>query len=204
MKYLNGKVSLLSCLIAMVAASTHTQPPEVHSMTATASRTCENLRREMSLLFEQVYEKVPALLNMMMSVAQDPTTGKRIEFGADVMKNMIVNTFTSFLAPCASPAVAREQVDPAKPPTLSGHFSKLHRSMNPQARYHVKGNSHKRVVDSVQEKPRQKRSSSGHDAKIGSDYLTIGDAAIPLELFQAHDKGGEDEEKNQITLEITV
>jgi len=195
----SNKESLLTCFVLLVASS-HAQSDVGHTG-PTAERTCESLRREMSQLFEQFYQKMPTLLETIMGFAHDPNTGKRAEFGVDVLKNMIVNTFTSFLPPCSHLSHMRDHSEYLKASLPTGYLSKLHRSMSLPLKIHGKGSGLKRERDGLIGTVRRRR-SSGSDGKYSSDAITIGDAVIPLDIFQY--QGNEEEEKGTIDLTIVV
>ncbi|BFZ11160.1 hypothetical protein BsWGS_14199 [Bradybaena similaris] len=184
---------LLICL-GLLVVSTHAQNDFLSpSASGGTPRTCERLRLDIALLFEQVYEKIPSLLNVMMDAAQDPRTGKRVDFGVEVMKKMIVNAFTSFLPVCAQQHRRNEQGEVLKTSIPSWYFSSL-RSQNPPSRFLTKGGNQKQPHDGLPLKLRRRKRGSSN-SEIPSDVIMI-----PVDFI---DQGGEEEEPTQISLDIT-
>lgn len=113
----------------------------------------------------------------MMDAAQDPRVGKRVDFGVDVMKKMIVNAFTSFLPVCAQQHRRNEQGDLLKTSIPAWYFSSL-RAQNPPSRFLTKGSSQKQSQDALPMKLRRRKRGSSN-SEIPSDVLMI-----PLDFVQ--------------------
>jgi hypothetical protein len=200
---LNWKGIALTQLVLIIAYTTALPDEAQTTSKPLIGLTCKSLRREMSQLFEQAYQKMPALLDSVIATTHDHNSGRRFEFGAEAMKRLIVNAFTSYLPPCIHPIQGRDQMKMGKPQVPDGFLSEPQASLNPAYGLNVKNSSQKRARDSAPDaKLRRRRSSSSAD--IGSDYLRVNDAYIPLEMFQHHGGNEEEEEKNQITLELYV
>lgn len=88
-------------------------------------------RRTKRFLFGEMaeFQPMPSLFSIMMGTATDPNTGKPIEFGGDIMRNMIVNSFTSLLPPAAQPPPGKEPNELVKIMAPMWYFSNVQQAM---------------------------------------------------------------------------
>ncbi|BFZ11161.1 hypothetical protein BsWGS_14200 [Bradybaena similaris] len=88
-------------------------------------------RRTKRFLFGEMaeFQPMPSLFSIMMGTATDPNTGKPIEFGGDVMRNMMLNSFTSFLPPAAQPPPGKEPNELVKIMAPMWYFSNMQQAM---------------------------------------------------------------------------
>lgn len=143
---------------------------------------------------------IPSPFSIMLGTTQDPNTAKRVEFAGD-MRNMIANSFMSFLPPNFQLAVGKESPELVRTLAPVWYFSNLQRSMSPTLSADLKTTGQKRTQDGyfgdpLSAKIRKRRESS--EEKYDYKALWVGDYAIPLDVFKPRDKK---EEKQGIFLD---
>lgn len=138
---------------------------------------------------------MPSLFSIMTGTAQDPNTAKRVEFGGDAMRNMIANSFMSFLPPGIQPPAGKEGPELVKNLAPIWYMSGLQRPVNPVPRVETRPNGQKRTPDGYYGDPssakiRKRRDSSEEKYSNVEKSLWIGDNyAIPLDIFTPQEKG---------------
>nr|QOW64991.1 hypothetical protein [Cepaea nemoralis] len=117
------------------------------------------------------FPATPSLFSIFQGTALDPNTGKRLEFGGDVMKRAFGSTLMSFLPPGFQPPPGREPGDFIKSvaPLL------LYNSASPGSAKKQNGNG--LFGDTLPGKKKRKRSP---DASY-KDVFRFGD--VPVDLF---------------------
>ncbi|CAL1537515.1 unnamed protein product [Lymnaea stagnalis] len=171
---------------------------------ATASQKrvdAANLSRAKRFLFPfdpEGHAAGPDMFSLMAGTATDPNTGKRIEFGGDAMRNMMVNSYVSTLPFHAQPPPGKEPADFVQNMAPLWYFSRMQRLMSPvpslhryrensiprKPSYDQKRNGDGYYGDQLPGKKRRRRAAVPYEGEV----ITIGEIIIPIDLFKGREK----------------
>lgn len=137
----------------------------------------------------------PDMFSLMTGTATDPNTGKRLEFGGDAMRNMMVNSYLSTLPLAAQPPPGKEPGEFVKNMAPLWYISRMQRLMSPvpryrenyirrKASYDQKRNSDGYYGDRLPGKRRRRRAAVPYEGEV----ITVGEVLIPIDLFKGREK----------------